>query len=423
MSLRSALYVGAVLHRRLRPFMHRLRYRVFWILFDLDEIEQLPRRLLLFSHNRFNALSFYDTDHGDGGARPLREQIDGHPPQRGHRSSRRHDPAVVHAANIRTRFQSAEHFLLLRGRRLARCHDLRGSQYVRPAPQLSVSRSGARRPVIEHRCGKEFYVSPFMDMEMTYDFRVALPDEHVSVAIATSDRDGVQLVAALIGRAPHSVGCGTAARPHHSSAADAQSHRRYPLARLRECCSKGSGCGLARSRRRRGSPSCAAKASCRALSKRLLIVPQRDRRSAATRSVWLASFSTGCCRTCRSGGCTSCCPTGQIVERRGEREGPEATIAMRRWRAVWRILFEGEDGFARLRRWRLDDAGPRLAARSGHAQRNGSDAADQELAAELRIVIVSVTRCAPIRAAAAAATSPRITISATTSSGRGSTPA
>ena len=38
-------------------------------------------------------------------------------------------------------------------------------------------------------------------------------------------------------------------------------------------------------------------------------------------------------------------PNGQIVERRGEREGPEATFAMRRWRSVWRILFEGEDGF------------------------------------------------------------------------------
>jgi cyclopropane-fatty-acyl-phospholipid synthase len=39
-------------------------------------------------------------------------------------------------------------------------------------------------------------------------------------------------------------------------------------------------------------------------------------------------------------------PNGQSVERRGEREGPEAAIAIRRWRAVWRILLEGEDGFS-----------------------------------------------------------------------------
>jgi cyclopropane-fatty-acyl-phospholipid synthase len=39
-------------------------------------------------------------------------------------------------------------------------------------------------------------------------------------------------------------------------------------------------------------------------------------------------------------------PNGQTVERRGEMEGLEATIAMRRWRAVWRLLLEGEDGFS-----------------------------------------------------------------------------
>lgn len=39
-------------------------------------------------------------------------------------------------------------------------------------------------------------------------------------------------------------------------------------------------------------------------------------------------------------------PDGQTVERHGEQAGPEATIAMRRWRAVWRMLLEGEDGFS-----------------------------------------------------------------------------
>lgn len=39
-------------------------------------------------------------------------------------------------------------------------------------------------------------------------------------------------------------------------------------------------------------------------------------------------------------------PDGQTVERHGEQAGPEAMIAMRRWRAVWRMLLEGEDGFS-----------------------------------------------------------------------------
>ena len=55
-----------------------LRYGVFWLLLDLDEIDTLARRLRLFSRNRFNALSFHDRDHGEPGAGALRAQIERH---------------------------------------------------------------------------------------------------------------------------------------------------------------------------------------------------------------------------------------------------------------------------------------------------------------------------------------------------------
>jgi DUF1365 family protein len=72
----SRLYFGSVLHRRLRPRVHQLRYRVFWALIELEELPELARRNVLFSHNRFNILSFHDSDHGDGTRRPLRPQLE-----------------------------------------------------------------------------------------------------------------------------------------------------------------------------------------------------------------------------------------------------------------------------------------------------------------------------------------------------------
>ncbi len=72
MMQRSCLYRGSVMHRRLRPTMHRFRYRAFWLLLDLDELPALVSRLRLFSHNRFNLFALYDSDHGDGSATPLR---------------------------------------------------------------------------------------------------------------------------------------------------------------------------------------------------------------------------------------------------------------------------------------------------------------------------------------------------------------
>ena len=65
--MNSALYRGEVTHRRLRPREHRLRYRVFWLLLDLAELDRIPDRSRWLSRNRFNLLSFHD---GAGSAKP-----------------------------------------------------------------------------------------------------------------------------------------------------------------------------------------------------------------------------------------------------------------------------------------------------------------------------------------------------------------
>jgi uncharacterized protein len=62
----EGLYHGEVVHTRVMPVRHKLRYRVFACLFDCDRIDALEGRLRLFSHNRFNLFSLYDRDHGDG---------------------------------------------------------------------------------------------------------------------------------------------------------------------------------------------------------------------------------------------------------------------------------------------------------------------------------------------------------------------
>ena len=72
----SGLYRGVVTHTRLRPKRHRLRYRIFQLLFSLDELSALDRRLKLFSVGRFNLFSLRETDFGDGHG-GLRAYVDG----------------------------------------------------------------------------------------------------------------------------------------------------------------------------------------------------------------------------------------------------------------------------------------------------------------------------------------------------------
>ena len=55
----AALYVGTVMHARMKPVTHRFNYRVFTALINLDRLDELDRLSAVFSVNRFNLFSFY----------------------------------------------------------------------------------------------------------------------------------------------------------------------------------------------------------------------------------------------------------------------------------------------------------------------------------------------------------------------------
>ena len=84
--------------------------------------------------------------------------------------------------------------------------------------------------VIDQQLRKSFYVSPFLDMDMTYAFRVTLPgDERVTSLSVARDRDGLLIVAALIGRRAPLTDTRLLSVLLDPSAADAEGYRRHSL--------------------------------------------------------------------------------------------------------------------------------------------------------------------------------------------------
>jgi len=63
--MKDWLYLGEVLHRRVKPVVNAFRYRVFFLKFPLQRAAELSNAV--FSVDRFNLLSFHHADHGDGG--------------------------------------------------------------------------------------------------------------------------------------------------------------------------------------------------------------------------------------------------------------------------------------------------------------------------------------------------------------------
>lgn len=87
--MRSRLYECKVMHHRFSPKVHRFSYRIFLFAFDLDELEALDQNLRLFSVGRGNLYSFHDGDYlptneakCQGTARVISPDTSGVPPAR-----------------------------------------------------------------------------------------------------------------------------------------------------------------------------------------------------------------------------------------------------------------------------------------------------------------------------------------------------
>ena len=61
----SSIYNGTVIHKRFKPKLHFFKYRVFSLLIDLSDLNNLGKDITFFSYNHFNLISFFDKDHGE----------------------------------------------------------------------------------------------------------------------------------------------------------------------------------------------------------------------------------------------------------------------------------------------------------------------------------------------------------------------
>jgi uncharacterized protein len=194
----SALYAGTVMHQRFKPRRHAMRYRLCWMLFDLDD---LPARLWLFSHNRFNLISLHDRDHLDGSGRALRGQVEaavesaGLQPDGGAIRLLCMPRVLGHAFNPISVFFCHRRDGTLNAL-LYEVHNTFGERhsYLIPVEARATSKT------IRQTCEKAFYVSPFMRMGMTYAFRVVPPAETTAVVVHGDDAEGRVITASFTGR-------------------------------------------------------------------------------------------------------------------------------------------------------------------------------------------------------------------------------
>jgi|SRR5579885_543777 DUF1365 family protein len=194
-----ALYAASVMHRRCIAPRYRFAYRLFYLWLDVDRLERTAAGSRWFSYNRFNLLSFYDRDHGDG-----------------HSTPRAFAEGVLARAGLR--LAGGRIWLLTLPRVLGYvfnpvsfwfCED--DERRLRAVIAEVNNTFGERHCYLlasEDQClaypltmdkAKCFHVSPFLPVSGDYRFRIARPGARLAIAIRHGQAGQTQLQAALVG--------------------------------------------------------------------------------------------------------------------------------------------------------------------------------------------------------------------------------
>jgi hypothetical protein len=194
--MHSCLYTGQVGHQRLTPVGNAFHYSLFFLYLDLSELETVFASRWLWSVERPNWASFRRVDHFRPESMPLdsavRDEVErqlGRRPQGPIRllTHLRYLGYCFNPISIYYCFaqdgQTLEAFLI-------EIHNTPwGEEYLRAFDALAEERDGEWHL---YRLDKEFHVSPFMPMDIAYDWRFTAPAEQLAVRM-TNTRQGAEL--------------------------------------------------------------------------------------------------------------------------------------------------------------------------------------------------------------------------------------
>jgi len=198
----SSLYECQVMHARFAPRTHRFLYRIFLFAIDLDELALLHRQLPLFSVGRANLYSFRESDF-----LPI-----GNPPHnRSQSSSENRKSEIVNLKSRIAAYLATQGVDLTNGRvvlvalpRVAGylfnpvsfyfCYDRTGAPVAALAEVtntfkevkpyfLGPDTQAAARGEFRIRVPKHFYVSPYSDVDVAFDFALRAPGDRLSIQI------------------------------------------------------------------------------------------------------------------------------------------------------------------------------------------------------------------------------------------------
>lgn len=195
--LNSAIYTGLVQHRRFTPTLHQFQYRIFMMYLDLDELPQLFTKRWFWSYLKPSIAYFKRSDYFGDAAQPLKTEI------------------LRKVAQDIGKKPQGKVCLLTNMRYFGHCFNPVSFYYCYAADNTTIEAIVTHitntpwgedhayvhdcndKSLLHFSLSKSFHVSPFMPMNIDYDWRFSSPNDRLSVYMQNKQSDAKMFDATL----------------------------------------------------------------------------------------------------------------------------------------------------------------------------------------------------------------------------------
>ena len=194
--MNSQILLSNVVHKRFIPFTHNLKYKVPSLYLNIDDLEKLNKNHFFFSVNTFNLFSFYESDHGYRDKRSIKNFV------------------IETLLKYKIKYQNLKIMILCFPRILGYVFDPLSIIYCYDKNKLisilyEVKNTtneqhtyifkgvtNSKEFKLSHECSKQFYVSPFIEMEAYYKFFNKMFKDQININIDLFDKNNKKVLTA-----------------------------------------------------------------------------------------------------------------------------------------------------------------------------------------------------------------------------------
>ncbi len=189
--IRPGFADGYVIHNRKVPKKHRFKYQMCWCLFDLDKFNQWTEKSKFWQHNKFAVFSLHDKDYINQEQLPIKEKLESFLQQQTGLEFKGQVFLFTHPRFLGYGFNSVNFYF---------CYNDQKLRYI--VSEITNTPWGEKHLYL-HDChqaiinqgnyafsfAKQFHISPFMDMQMSYRWDFSVSPERIGVRMAVDKND------------------------------------------------------------------------------------------------------------------------------------------------------------------------------------------------------------------------------------------